>query len=475
MGFVGKHIILKQVIDLEYHGQADGFELQRQVSDWCHRDLIPHIEEQLGKLRTRGKVYKIDKLEINVQIDSAGNWMAGATAQIVQKLYSQVEQEIQKYQDDPALKPVTYPQLFVEVFLYFLQHGHLPWWSPVTTHHVWHEELENLLITGFGENAKAQLLQLLKQPGVQQRVLYQIPDELFIKLMVQINGGIEKDITNLINDIKNLVKDAEERKTVLTLFRQSAMTFIYELNSQVFAEHVYAHFVHQLSARGHLQHIPINKGKYSTAALKNFLQQEQPKADASGYGKNEKAIKEGNEKENALSLARSAASVKQEGIYIQNAGLVITAPFLPALFKKLGILDGDAIRDISRAVYLVQYIASGRERVAEFELGLAKILCGLESDTPVDTHMRLTKEEKQEVNDLLVSAIEYWEILKDTTPEGLRQSFLQRPGKLQFVRNEWLLQVEQKPWDVLLQHLPWNISMMKLPWMPHMLKTEWGY
>lgn len=473
MGFAGKHIILKQVIDLEYHGQADGFELQRQVSDWCHRDLIPHIEEQLGKLRTRGKVYKIDKLEIDVRIDAAGNWMAGATAQIVQKLYNQVEQEIQKRQDDPALKPVTHPQLFVEAFLYFLQHGHLPWWSPVTSHHVWHEELENLLITGFGENAKAQLLQLLKQPDVQQRVLYQIPDELFIKLMVQINSGIEKDITNLINDIKNLVKDAEERKTVLTIFRQSAMAFIYEVNSQQFAEHVYAHFVHQLSARGHLQHISINKGRYSTAALKKAL--EQPLAEASGHGKDGDVIKAGKEKQNVLSIAKSAASVKQEGFYIQNAGLVIMAPFLPALFKKLALFDGDAIRDISRAVYLVQYIASGRERVAEFELGLAKILCGLESDTPVDTHMRLTKEEKHEVHDLLVSAIEYWEILKDTTPEGLRQSFLQRPGKLQFVRNEWLLQVEQKPWDVLLQHLPWNISMMKLPWMPHMLKTEWGY
>jgi hypothetical protein len=154
---------------------------------------------------------------------------------------------------------------------------------------------------------------------------------------------------------------------------------------------------------------------------------------------------------------------------------VIAAPFLPALFKKLELLDGNAIRDLNRAVYLSQYIASGRERVAEFELGLAKILCGIGSDTPVDTDLQLTKEEKHEINDLLVSVIEYWDILKDTTPEGLRQSFLHRPGKLLFVKNEWLLQVEQKPWDVLLQHLPWNISMMKLPWMPHMLKTEWGY
>ena len=170
MGFVGKHIILKQVIDLQYNGRTDGFDLQREVTEWCHRDLMPHIQEQLGKLRTKGKVYKIEKLEVDVQIDATGNWMANATAQVVKQVHEQIDHEIKKYHDDPNLKPVTLPQQFVEAFIYFLQHGHLPWWSQVSTHHVWQEELESLLITGFDERSKAQLLQLLKQPDVQQRI-----------------------------------------------------------------------------------------------------------------------------------------------------------------------------------------------------------------------------------------------------------------------------------------------------------------
>lgn len=464
MGFVGKHIILKQVIDLEYNGYRDGFDLQRAVTDWCHRDLIPHIQEQLGKLRTKGKIYKIDKLEVAVELDAAGNWMANATTQIVHQVHEQVEKEIKRYQDDPNLKPVTFPQQFVEAFIYFLQHGHLPWWSPVSTHHVWQEELENLLITGFDEKAKAQLLQLLKRPDVQQRVLYQVPDEVFIKLMVQINAGIEKDITNLINDIKHLVNDAGERKTVLTLFRQIVMTFIYEVGSHQFAEHVYAHFVHQLSTHGKLQHLQINKGKLRNTVLKKSIHEEQWRAKADEH-----------DTDFERATTSNISKVKQEGIYIHNAGLVIVAPFLPVLFNKLGLLNGTELTDKSRAVYLVQYMASGRERVAEFELGLAKMLCGLDSDTPVDTHWQLTPEEKTEIDDLLLSAIEYWSILKDTSPDGLQHTFLQRSGKLQFLNNEWKLQVEPKPWDVLLQHLPWSISMIKLPWMPCMLKTEWGY
>ena len=163
--------------------------------------------------------------------------------------------------------------------------------------------------------------------------------------------------------------------------------------------------------------------------------------------------------------------IKQEGIYIQNAGLVIVASLLPALFEKLALFDGVVITDMNRAVCLVQYLASGRERIAEFELGLAKILCGLDTDTPVDTSIRLCKKEKQAINDLLVSVIEYWEVLKNTSPEGLQQTFLQRPGKMQFINSDWVLQVEQKPWDVLLPHLPWNFNITKLPWMPYLLKT----
>jgi hypothetical protein len=85
----------------------------------------------------------------------------------------------------------------------------------------------------------------------------------------------------------------------------------------------------------------------------------------------------------------------------------------------------------------------------------------------------LTKEQIAEADVMLLSVIEHWSVLKNTSVQGLRESFLQRNGKLTLVNNEWLLQVEQKSYDMLLQHLPWSISMIKLPWMKNLLKTEW--
>jgi len=73
----------------------------------------------------------------------------------------------------------------------------------------------------------------------------------------------------------------------------------------------------------------------------------------------------------------------------------------------------------------------------------------------------------------LIAVINHWEVLKNTSADGLREAFLQRRGKLSRVDGGWLMQVEQRAIDVLLNKLPWGISIIKLPWMNEMLFVEW--
>jgi hypothetical protein len=65
-------------------------------------------------------------------------------------------------------------------------------------------------------------------------------------------------------------------------------------------------------------------------------------------------------------------------------------------------------------------------------------------------------------------------VLRNTSPDGLRGTFLIRSGKL-CLRDggDWSLQVESNSFDILLDQLPWGISMIKLPWMEKMLWVEW--
>jgi hypothetical protein len=162
------------------------------------------------------------------------------------------------------------------------------------------------------------------------------------------------------------------------------------------------------------------------------------------------------------------------GIYIRNAGLVIVAPFLPMLFKNLGVWVDGQWHYREKAVCLIHYLATGNTAMEEFELVLPKLLCGMDTEEVVDPIGFLPDEIWiREANELLKSVIEYWSILKDTSVDGLRGSFLAREGRLQRKGSDWQLLVEQKPFDMLLQQLPWNISMLQLPWMEGMLCTDW--
>jgi len=77
---------------------------------------------------------------------------------------------------------------------------------------------------------------------------------------------------------------------------------------------------------------------------------------------------------------------------------------------------------------------------------------------------------------LLQAVIGHWDALRNTTPDGLRGTFLTRPGKLsQRPDGDYLLQVESQSFDILLERLPWGIGVVKLPWMERMLWVEWAY
>jgi hypothetical protein len=175
--------------------------------------------------------------------------------------------------------------------------------------------------------------------------------------------------------------------------------------------------------------------------------------------------------------------------YVANAGVVLLHPFLINYFKVAGLLGDDKqFRNEQarhRAVYLLHYLATGETDAPEYDLVFAKHLCGLDPETPLQSPQNQrakTKtpkpktKDRREADELLGAAIRHWGKLGSTTPDGLREGFLRRPGKLSFAPFDgWLLQVEQSGLDVLLGHLPWGIGILKLPWMKEILNVEWTF
>ena len=134
---------------------------------------------------------------------------------------------------------------------------------------------------------------------------------------------------------------------------------------------------------------------------------------------------------------------------------------------------GDKLLQPERALCLLHFLTTGQILAPEYELMLPKILCNVPLDSPVESDVELSAIEQEEAAVLLEAVIRHWEALRNTSPDGLRETFLLRPGKVSLRDGDWLLQVEPQSFDILLDRLPWGISMIKLPWMKRMFWVEW--
>ena len=91
----------------------------------------------------------------------------------------------------------------------------------------------------------------------------------------------------------------------------------------------------------------------------------------------------------------------------------------------------------------------------------------------------LASSELQVLEELLKAVIAHWKAIGSTSVLGLRESFLQRDGRLQRQDKSegdlpvWRLKVEARAFDMLLDRLPWGFGLIRLPWMQGVLHVDW--
>jgi hypothetical protein len=163
-------------------------------------------------------------------------------------------------------------------------------------------------------------------------------------------------------------------------------------------------------------------------------------------------------------------------IYIENAGLVLAAPYLPMLFDRLGLMKARQFNDSESAefaIHVLQYLVSAELESAEYTLVLNKLLCGVEPEQTIPRGISMTDEQRGQVDGLLTAMIQHWTTLGNTSIAGLRETFLNRPGTLRLQDDAWRLKVEERAFDVLLDRIPWSYSTIKYPWMQRVIYVEW--
>jgi len=166
----------------------------------------------------------------------------------------------------------------------------------------------------------------------------------------------------------------------------------------------------------------------------------------------------------------------EKATFVDNAGIVLTCPFLPSLWSRLGLLNGDNFTDeaaIERAAHVLDFLAFGdRQRSQPLSL-LTRLLCGMPLTAPVTGLHQISVLEEEAIESLLSAVISHWKVLGNTSTAGLREGFLQRDGMIFQGEGRWNLQVHARSFDMLVDKLPWSISMCRHPWMTDTLHVEW--
>jgi len=496
------HIIRKTMVSVTAV-TSDGFSLQSTISRILNGEVKDRLEYLFDATSNEDEWLVIDKLEVDIEANSVEELERNLADLIIQRVKEQLHDRSAAVKEQKSIhidltdQPVESKMLnsldrsFV-AFVHFLENGNLPWWYTMMSH----TEFENDLLSLFQTLAiekeypsvmsyLATLGKVLKLVTSAKRLVNQFSKDVVMAVLTLLIRQ-HQDLTSEAVQIayEEVVKIIKTRHTTTLkntwsqldawLIQKIAISggtanliigeWIGEITFRLY-QHDSEYFIKAVKRNRILKKYTLIPPLPDFLANLN-LGSDSPESKRSPLStpgfKNAKDSQSENEK-----------IISQAGVPIANAGLVIVAPFLERLFSICNLLTEGSIYGHNKALALLHYMAFGNLEYYEYDLVLPKILCGVDAKEPVEMVGILSVDELDEVNDLLQSVIENWGALKNTSPDGLRETFLQRKGILTFRDDEWLLQVEQHTVDILLESLPWTIGYIKLPWMEKVLRTQW--
>jgi len=466
-----QHIIQKQVVEVIVNGTVNGFDFQKEMEQFCKHSMLPYLEKLFDEQVTGKQVIRIDRLFVDITASSTQN----IEENILSSIGKQLQEKLSSYPEGQHHSSISVTREGMEVLIFYLRKGYLPWWSTIKNKPDWQQFLEGLIVPATAQNEWHVLRAAFQEQVVRDRLIATFGEQQFWQLL----GCLSPENETVKADLKIMKKVIDRRQ--YPKFEKAYKHAVLRSNSVETGKTVYQSIADQL-AEWFLE-FPELTGTSLPGIRNTELRQlmEIPLTNSaipvSELTVEEKAPSYNREKAEQQELSSLKTVVPDQvestdDIYISNSGLVIIAPYLPLFFKRLRLVEKDRLTETSKAVSLLHYIVYGSQDYAEFECVLSKILCGLELNAVVEKYT-LNDAEKSQADDLLNAVIENWKVLKNTSSSGLRRSFLQRDGRLSFSDNEWKLTIQRESYDMLLAHLPWNIGMIRLPWMTHLLKTDW--
>ena len=255
-----RHIIKRQILELQVDSKDSAFNLQERVGDLFRRKIVPLIEAYCDQLSASDRIDRIETLEIDLGTLDPQNLEAELVEKVAAKLPQQLAEKLgvavlpaapfaterarslasiftPKSGSSIDSRPATTSAVDssvgrtrptrqrptgnhpiaaqLELFQYFIQTGILPWWSQRLNKTELEERFNRLLAAAPAE-LKTLLRSQLKQEKYLQRIVYQFSDTLlasmttlFAPVSTQIVESYVRDVQTLFQQVASLKKIPE--------------------------------------------------------------------------------------------------------------------------------------------------------------------------------------------------------------------------------------------------------------------------
>ena len=513
MSSIQNHKIHTASLQVDFEGVEEGLGLQDSLGLFFYEKIKPALEKAFDRYGNPKETIVLEKLELDCGNISYANW----EEEFLQKILVQLEENL-KFPQIGKKEKVPVEKKAEEVFIHFLEKGFFPWNSPFSSP----KELENAVALETSLLEKLQKI-FKKSPSPQQRLFRSFSLDFISSIISAWSIKLNPYESNLVKFLnRNGNQDLQDDLIwvlVLSLSQPntpSAVPFLKILirnlsddNLLPLAEYLSLEMVGdkdlQHAVATHFKEISDQAFQRKKMILWKKVLQFDPKIISKlqktspdldfqtlkRTSEGEKNIsKEASEQEGERSFSKLDKKLEKEDmrhesdidqefaeeIFVENAGLVLLHPFLTGLFSNLQLTENGkfvAEYDQSLGARLLQFLVFGENDLSENFYPLNKILCGMGVSQILGEDVELSEQFKTESEELLQAVIGHWSVLKNTSIGGLRETFLQRAGKISRVEKGWKLQVERKTVDVLLAKLPWGLGIVKLPWMGDMMYVEW--
>ena len=256
-----RHIIKKQIIELNLSSQQGAFELQNEVSRIYRHKVVPLIDNLLSHLSESETIHRINTLEIDLGKIDINNLEQELIHKIVEQIQQQLAEKISLSSSSSSAQPQPNTKLResspllrrtevlsnkiegetgentrenkvasvnttryqipsdkvdsseltskrasqLEIFSYFIQTGMLPWWAEKLSKLELEEYCDRLLETS-PEQIKLILTESFKKEKYSRRIIYQLSDSILLKFTQLFASNLYNFIANYHNDIQQIYK-----------------------------------------------------------------------------------------------------------------------------------------------------------------------------------------------------------------------------------------------------------------------------